>query len=317
LAKKRKNAKKKKVSFWRTWRGFALQILLVAIAVTAIYIYDSLKENRSNDRTLLADDIAQVHFIDVGQGDCALITVNGENVMIDCGEVSYGASVLNYLDRNNIAKLDYFIVTHPHSDHMGCISELIENVEVDNIIMPNVSEKNIPTTRFYQKFLEVSKGIEITAAATGMVIEIGSAEFTFISPELDTDSLNETSLCVIFEHGENSFVFTGDAETKSEKAFLDSGLLIDCDVYKAGHHGSNTSSTHPFLDVILPEYTVVTCGIGNSYGHPSEIFLDRISEYTTSEHLFRLDILGSTVFESDGTHLSVKFGDTVENLKTD
>lgn len=254
----------------------------------------------------VSDDLS-VHFIDVGQGDCIYISAGGENMLIDCGEASESDTVAAYLSDLGVERLDYVIATHPHSDHMGGMSQIVLNYDIGEFIMPHLADRDIPTTRYFEKFLDAceTKNLQITEAQLGNVINIGDAEAEIIAPNSESyTNINNYSVCILLTHGSNSFLFTGDAEELAEKEMLESGKLEHVKVYKAGHHGSDTSSSADFLKAISPEYAVIMCGAGNSYGHPHETTIDKLTHYV--KQIYRTDLCGSIVFESDGTILKIR-----------
>ena len=248
-----------------------------------------------------------VHYIDVGQGDSIYITSGGEGMLIDCGESGETDRVISYLENMGVSKIDYVVGTHPHSDHMGGMSKIVEYFDIGEMIIPNIDDSDTPTTKYFEKFLTAcaEKGLSITTAKLGRKIELGDAELEIIAPNSDDYSnVNNYSVGFIMHHGENSFIFTGDAEKLAEDEMLEKGLLEDIDVYKAGHHGSDTSSSEDFLNVIKPDYAVISCGEGNSYGHPNDITIENLSKFT--DNIYRTDLCGTIVFESDGRELTVK-----------
>lgn len=253
------------------------------------------------------DDELYVHFIDVGQGDCIFLTCGGENMLVDCGEASYADSVISYLNNQGVGKIDYAVATHPHSDHMGGMYRIVEQYEIGEMIMPHVDDSDIPTTRFFEKFLDSceEKGLKITEAGPGDILKIGDAKAEVLSPESGKyDELNNYSVVLMVEHGENRFLLTGDAEKEAENEMTASGKLSHVNVYKAGHHGSNSSSTKNFLREITPDAAVIMCGAGNSYGHPSDAAVKRLTKYT--DEIYRTDLDGTIVFRSDGSRIEVK-----------
>lgn len=273
-----------------------------AVAVIIILIFSIFVDHSDNTDNNSLGNI-QVHYIDVGQGDCILIEAEGENMLIDCGESSKSDEVLAYLQSQNISHLDYLVGTHPHSDHMGGMSTVVDNLEIDNFYMPYLPDDDIPTTKYFEKLLLSleNKNMEIKNPEAGDKIRLGSAELTVISPnQKEYSNTNNYSIGFILTHGDNSFIFTGDAEASAEEEMINNGLLRDIDVYKAGHHGSSTSSSEAFLDVIKPEYAVIMCGEGNSYGHPNDDAVERIKKYVTEENILRTDFKGSIVAKSDG-----------------
>lgn len=248
-----------------------------------------------------------VHYIDVGQGDCILIESGNENMLIDCGESSESDEVTAYLKEHNISEINYLVGTHPHSDHMGGMSAIVDNFEIDNFYMPYLPDSDIPTTKYFEKLLVSleKKNISIKNPDTGDKFRLGDAEIVVVAPNQQKYSnTNNYSIGMILTHGDNSFIFTGDAEESAEEEMIANGLLKDIDVYKAGHHGSSTSSSKAFLDVIKPEYAVIMCGTGNSYNHPNDDAIERISEYVPEENIMRTDFKGSIVAVSDGKTIS-------------
>ena len=289
--------------------GVILAVILIIMSVAEKNGFDLSWELKK--KLGIADECTEnleVHFIDVGQGDCIFIRTPEKNMLIDCGETDMGGTVLNYLDKKHVKKLDYVIATHPHSDHIGCMSEIVENVEVGELIMPYLPDEDIPTTRYFEKLLDAmdKADLDITEAETGMKLKLGEAEVTLLAPEEKCGNANNYSVGAILTHGRNSFIFTGDAEKSAEKYFLKSGLLSDCTVYKAGHHGSTTSSSADLLDEIRPEYAVIMCGKDNSYGHPNEDALDRIGKYVSGKNIYRTDLCGTVRMVSDGEKITVE-----------
>ena len=263
--------------------------------------------DKNPDISVTTESELQVHYIDVGQGDCILIESGDDTLLIDCGEIGKGDTVKAYLDSEGINQLDYVIGTHPHSDHMGCMDKIVEYYEIGELIMPHLDDSDVPTTKYFERFLNSAenKGLEITEAELGRIFNIGDAQCEIIAPcSDDYSNANNYSVGIIMRHGENSFIITGDAEKSAEKEMIDSGKLIDIDVYKAGHHGSDTSSSEEFLEIIKPDIAVISCGEGNSYGHPCDITLENLSKYT--DKVYRTDLSGTIVITSDGSELSVE-----------
>lgn len=248
----------------------------------------------------------KVHYIDVGQGDSIFIQSGEDTMLIDCGEIGKDDEVKAYLDKLGITQIDYVIATHPHSDHMGCMDKIVEYYDIGEIILPHIDDSDMPTTKYFERFLTAveNKGMTVTEAEADRIIRINTAECRFIAPcSDDYSNANNYSVGIIMTYGENSFIFTGDAEKLAEKEMIESGRLHDIDVYKAGHHGSDTSSSEEFLEVIKPDIAVISCGEGNSYGHPCDITIENLSKYT--DRIYRTDISGSIVITSDGKELTV------------
>lgn len=251
-------------------------------------------------------DELTVHFIDVGQGDSILITAGDDSMLIDCGEIGKASVVENYLASQGVDHLDYVIGTHPHSDHMGCMDEIVNYYDIGELILPHLPDKDIPTTKYFERFLDAAeaRGLNMTEAKVGRKIPLGDGECEIIAPCSEKyGNTNNYSVGVIIRHGEKSFLLTGDAESLAEKEMLESGRVVDVDVYKAGHHGSDSSSSDEFLDKASPEIAVISCGVGNSYGHPSKSTIDQFKSRRIK--VYRTDLSGTVTITSDGQELSV------------
>ncbi len=247
-----------------------------------------------------------MHFIDVGQGDCTFIAANGKTMLVDCGENSEADKVESYLRKLGVSRLDHIIATHPHSDHMGGMHSIIDTFDVGEVIIPHIPDDQIPTSRFYELFLDscAASKVKVSEAEVGTELQLGDAHIEFIAPDGERyGDLNNYSLSFILTHGKNRFLLTGDAESESEEAMLKGGRLDKIDLYKAGHHGSAYSSTKKLLEVIRPDVAVISCGSENPYGHPADSTVKRLKKYT--DQIFRTDINGSIVVESDGEDLNV------------
>ena len=209
-----------------------------------------------------------------------------------------------YLEKQGVTELKYLIATHPHADHIGEMSEIIDQFQVDKFIMPKVKADMTPTTTIYEKMLKSikAKGLKITQAKP-MEFELGSCKVKLFTPKKDYDDLNNYSTLVKITDGENSFLITGDCETTEEKDILSQGYDVSAKVLKAGHHGSSTSSGVDFLNKVMPRYAVISCGKGNKYGHPHEETVTRLKKYAS--HLYVTADVGTIVFSSDGEGLSV------------
>ncbi|MEE1279435.1 MAG: ComEC/Rec2 family competence protein, partial [Oscillospiraceae bacterium] len=247
-----------------------------------------------------------VYFIDVGQGDSTLISTGGVNVLIDAGENNRGDEVLLKLGELGIKKLHYVIGTHAHSDHIGGLDTVLNGIEVENIILSDLPEKVIPTTKTYTDLLEaiVENEVELIAADVGDSFEIGQGKLSILAPVTDkyTDQ-NSWSIITRFEFGETSFLFTGDAEQHAEKDLLDSGADVDADLLKVGHHGSDTSSSKAFLEAVSPDYAVIEVGAGNKYGHPMAEALTRLQNL--GAEVYRTDLDGCITAISDGKDIVI------------
>lgn len=283
----------------------SLIVFLIIIAVSVFTPWDDayqkvgLKTDSDIDNYPLT-----VHFVDVGQGDCIFIKFEEKTMLIDSGEKSSDEKVIKYLRNNGVNKLDYIVTTHPHSDHIGAMPTIIESFEVENIIMPRLSEQNMPTTKGYEKFLLAVKnsGAKVIPATPFNEYEFGDANFVILSPTNQSKNLNNMSVVIRLSFENTSFLFTGDAEKEIERELLNSGYDIRSNVLKLGHHGSNTSNTEPFLQAANPSFAVVSCGKDNSYGHPHEEVVELLKKLDINYK--QTDKSGTIVVGSDGSNLT-------------
>ncbi len=250
-----------------------------------------------------------VSLIDVGQGDSILIRADGTNVLIDSGEYSEFAAVEHFLRENNISSIDLLIITHQHTDHMGGMSQVVKKYDVKRIIMPDAPDELIPASASYEYFLDEveKKGLHIMPARSGYSYKLSDdTSLTVLAPLPDAafDDLNDYSVVTRLDHGDISFLFTGDLSEKGEKALIDSGADLDVTVLKAGHHGASTSSSREFLYKVKPSMVLIPVGKDNKYGHPSEDALKRMGRFT--DRIYRTDINGNITVYTDGKMLYVR-----------
>ncbi len=262
----------------------------------------------SSSRTVVITkgSFVKIHFVDVGQGDCTVITDNGHTMVIDAGENEYGETAVSYIKSLGIGSIDYVIATHPHSDHIGGLDDVINSFNVTNVIMPNVAA----TTKTYESLLTAVKNsnANVIEPVVGNTYNLGNSAFTILAPTSYSDELNNNSVGIKLEYGAESIVMAGDAETEAESDILKTGINIDADVLKVGHHGSNTSTSQSFLDSVSPEIAVICVGQGNSYGHPTEATLEKLKNID----LYRTDINGDILvtFTGNSINVAAKKGNT-------
>lgn len=306
MAKRRKSKKINK---------YTVLILAVVVLIAGVITYfQSDKEESKNESTSnWAEDLANagllpnqnstgessglcVEFVDVGQGDCTIVTLNGRSALIDCGEAEYYQTVKSNLKSKGISKLDIVIATHPHSDHIGGMYMLIEDFDIGRFIMPKLSESLTPTTKTYLKMIKALKEKSITPeyAEIGRRYQFDKAFFTILGPVSEIDDLNSMSVVSKLEYGKTSFLLTADAEQEEEELILDTYADLKCDVLKVAHHASSTSTSDEFLDEADPKYAVISVGKDNSYDHPHWETLDKLLRKGVM--IFRTDERGNIKF---------------------
>ena len=254
----------------------------------------------------------KVHFIDVGQADAALLISGDSAMLIDGGNVEDSSKIYSYLDRLGISHLDYIVGTHAHEDHMGGLSGALQKASVGVIYAPRTEND----AKFYQSFKSkvASAGKSITHPDSGTSFNLGSCFVELYCPTYENeDDLNNTSIITKVVCGDTSFLFTGDAEYSEEHDILSQGYDLSATVLKAGHHGSDTSSSYQFLREVMPEYVVISVGKGNQYGHPDEDALSRFRD--AGAKVYRTDLQGDIIVESNGKDITVTTARN-ENIET-
>ena len=269
---------------------------------------DELYENKEDvtneqggDTPTVLDGVIQIHFLDVGQGDSILITSDDGVILIDSSlkNASVTKDICDYIQELGIKEIDYFILTHPHADHIGGAPTIINTFEIKNIIMPDCAA----TTDIFEETLDAieERNVNLLEAVSGDEYSINSLKFKILAPNSDSYSkTNDYSVVIRLSFGEASAIFTGDAEELSEKEILSrySAKELKSDLLKVGHHGSSSSSSIAILRAISPKYAVMSLGKDNSYGHPDKEIINRLEDMDIT--YFRTDVDGTVVFSCDG-----------------
>jgi competence protein ComEC len=248
-----------------------------------------------------------VLVIDVGQADSILVTMStGETMLIDAGDSESFDAIDEELDERNIGRIDILVATHPHADHIGGMRDVVERYEIGAVYMPD--EKSDTAT--YKKLVDSinARGIPILEAYAGEQFQLGAAQCTIVSPgnKDDWDPNNE-SVVIFLDYLDTECLFAGDMEQKAEDEVLAGGYFIDADILKVAHHGSSTGTSEGFLEAVSPQYAVISCGAGNSYGHPHKQTLDLLAGCGLTP--YRTDQSGDILFTSDGHSIQVTTGD--------
>jgi len=292
---KRKKKSSKADAFKTTLFRLIIGIIGALLAGTGVWSYN-LSGKLLPTRELLTGN-ASIHFIDVGQGDATLVMTGTHAVLIDAGTNNAADTLVTYL-QTYVGRLDYMILTHPHDDHTGGADEVLEAIPVANVVMPDV-----PGNDYYAEMSELADtyDFQLIAAVPGAQYTVGEIICTLLGPvRLDYSNLNDVSTVIRVDIGGVSLLCSGDAEQLAEGEILANTdpVLLDCDLYQVGHHGSSTSTSMEFFYAISPDISVISCGEGNSYGHPHSTVLSLL-ELGGSE-LYRTDLDGTIVFDTDG-----------------
>ena len=254
-----------------------------------------------------------VHYIDVGQGDSILLESKGNFALIDAGEKEYGPVVCDYLKAVGVDAIDYVIATHPHSDHIGGLADVINSYNCKNFI---TKETDSQTKTWMNVLTAVDKNdVNYIDAEVSDTYSFGEAQFEILGPcSDDYEEYNDYSVIIKATCGDTSFLFTGDAEKTSEKEMLSANTDLRADVLKVGHHGSTTSSSKAFLDAVNPSYAVISCGRDNDYGHPHKEIIQELSRRGIT--IYRTDELSSVIAYSDKENITFTYVNTDKTVTT-
>ncbi|MGL4373858.1 MAG: ComEC/Rec2 family competence protein, partial [Turicibacter sp.] len=238
------------------------------------------------------DNETTFHFISTGNSDSILIENNGLYALIDSGDIDDDITVKTYLQSLGVTRLEYLIITHFHSDHLGAADTVLRNFIVETTLVSNGSAD----TFAYYAFINAlsTKGQKASVPIEKMKIPFGSATLTFFNTYGNFDITNNNSLVTLVENGNDKILLMGDAQ-KEVEATLNIGPV---DLLKVGHHGSSTSSTESFIQQVSPKYAVITVGIDNPYGHPHAKPINVFRSLNIP--LYRTDEQGHLIFTSTG-----------------
>lgn len=242
----------------------------------------------------------KVVIFDVGQAEAILITDGkGNDMLIDGGSTDSTASLLKNLEEYKIDDFEYVVATHPHEDHIGGLGDVLGRYKVERVLAPSATQD----TAAYRRWQAALAAQQLTpmAVANGDSFTLGAAKFKVLhNGEGQYEDVNNTSIVLRMDHGQDSFLFTGDAEAIVEQEIVARGFNIDVDFLKLGHHGSGSSTTAQFLFKASPEAVLISVGYNNTYGHPDSLVLNRLKTQKISR-IYRTDQQGDIVIESFGT----------------
>ena len=300
-------AKHKKIK--RNIKRNFFEILIILLAFLIINNQDKIKNlfnqnnnQNQNDYINTNNDLLKVHYLDVGQGDSIFIELpNNETILIDAAESYQSEKIINYLKNLNYQKIDYVIGTHPHTDHIGGLKDIINTFEIGKIYMPKV----VSTTKTYESLLMAikDKNLKINTAKAGpSIIDTDTLKINILAPNSETyTELNNYSVVTKITYGTTKFLFMGDAEKLSENEIKEN---VSADVIKIGHHGSNTSSNIDFIKKVNAKYGIISVGLNNKYNLPKE---ETIKNWENSgTKIYLTSINGTIRASSDGTNIKIE-----------
>lgn len=279
----------------RDIRRKLLSVLLISLIALILLVHPAeaaaVNEN---------DAPFQIDFIDVGQGDAALVQCDNHYMLIDGGGSKKSSLIYTYLKKRGIRHLDYIVATHADADHIGGLAGALYYASVGTAYCP-VTTNDTKTFRNFVKYLN-SHGKSITVPSSGENFSLGNSSIAVLGPVRTGDEDNNNSIVLRIVYGNTSFLFTGDAEEEEEKDILSLYPDLQSTVLKVGHHGSKDSTSQYFLRSVAPQYAVISVGDNNSYGHPTEEVLSRLHD--TDVITYRTDLQGDVICTSDGNTVS-------------
>jgi competence protein ComEC len=252
-----------------------------------------------------------VRFLDVGQGDSELIQLpDGETILIDSGD--RGAPTVDLLRKYGVEQIDLIIATHPHSDHIGEMRDVIRAFEVREFWDSGFSHP----TKTYGDMLEAvrDRGIKFATPRRGDSRKFGVVLLEVLSPadDLPDDTPNNASIVVRLTFGARRLLFTGDAEmyegTKPSawgQMIATEKDMLRADLLKAAHHGSSNGTTREVLDVVKPSIVTISCAAGNDYHHPHPKVVAMLDQARDHIDLYRTDLEGTITAVCDGNNIEM------------
>lgn len=247
-----------------------------------------------------------LEFLDVGQADSILISICGEYVLIDCGNIADGPLVTEHLKNLGIDKLEYLIITHPHEDHMGGAVDVINGVEIGHIIMPD----RMKTTKIFEKMLDAitERNVDVIFPNVKDVFEVNGGTFTVLSCDNDAKDDNGSSVVTLFTYDDFDVLLTGDATTANEKEILTWYEFNDIEVLKLAHHGSVTGNSKKYLEAVSPENAIISVGRNNTYNLPKDEIIERVEKLNIP--IYRTDESGTIIVTYDNDDYKIEIDGT-------
>ncbi|WP_183163707.1 MBL fold metallo-hydrolase [Alteribacter keqinensis] len=251
----------------------------------------------------------EVSFLDVGQGDATLFQTEEAVILVDAGRHDQD-EVVHYLNERGVTHIDLLVGTHPHADHIGQMPQVLDAFEVKEVWMSG-SEAGSQTFEHTLEAILASEA-DYYEPRAGESFTVGDLSVEVIHPEELTNNLNDDSVSMNISFGEVRFILTGDAENRAEHEMLRRNNHINATILKAGHHGSSTSNTAPFIEAVNPDAAIYSAGENNQYGHPHSEVIElfhqmNIPLFGTAEH-------GTVTVKTDGESFELLTEKSTDNI---
>ena len=271
---------------------------------------DNISNKRDETKKVVSNsDTLKVYITDVGQADSILIRDGNYNMLIDAGNNSDGEKLVKYYKELGITSFKYVFASHPHEDHIGGMDDIINNFDIENFYMPD----KLSTTKTFEDMLDAleRRNLKYIVPKVNDKLSLNNSNIDVIYVGSDVNNINDSSIVLKLNYFSNSFLFTGDLGSNKEKEILNSGANIKADVLKVGHHGSSYSTASLFLDKVNPSFAAISVGKNNIYKHPASSTLEKLNKRGIK--VYRTDLDGTILFESNGKDISVSTFDTLTN----
>ncbi len=285
-------------------------VVLIAVFAVVNAIRIGLGDGGSASELLPAQPDTEyplaVYYVDVGQGDGIVIKCEQTVLVIDGGEREESDTMVQFLKSVDADRIDCYIASHPHSDHIGAAGGIFAAMNVQSVMMTSFSEINMPTTKSFERLQTAieNQGCEVIFAEAGETYTFGPLTLEVFAPVEETTDYNNMSIVFRLTYEKNTFMFTGDAALESEALMLNRGYDLHADVLKLGHHGSSSSTSRDFLEAVDPVLAVISCGKNNDNGHPHRETLALLSEKGIEYR--RTDENGTVTVYGDGKNIYLK-----------
>lgn len=282
---------------------FSLLIVIIVILTKNKNVNnnnDNIINSASNLYSNLNIDKSKLNifYLNVGQADSTLITMGEDVMLIDAGNKEDGSYIVELLKAQGIKEIDYLIETHSDDDHSGGIREIARNLEIINIYMPKsaIEKSEIKNDININVFSNLEQTYSLDKA-TWQVLSVNNNE------NISENEDNDSSIVIQLDFADNKFLFMGDSTNKVENKLIKNNKLEKIDVLKVGHHGSSSSSSQKFLDVVKPTYSIISVNNSEYSKHPAESTVERLK--SINSEIYRTDINGTIWITSNGTKLEI------------
>lgn len=277
------------------------RIFLPLNTVSEGFDCSALYSSKTKTVSIKQGDLSTFHFLYAGQADCVFIELPDNRCMlVDSGTAAFSETLVSYIEALGYTHIDYVVATHPHADHIGSMPEILERFSVGKFFLPNI----VHTTMNFEKMLDalLKNGCECVFLSRGMKVFDGDASCLALAPSGDSEKsyakMNDYSIVLRIDIEKVSFLLSADAEAVSEFEMINSGVNLNADILKVGHHGSSTSSTESYISLITPEAGIISVGKNNKYGFPSDEVVSRLKYYGAD--IYRTDLDGNIKVVTDG-----------------